>query len=320
MQSEFVHITGNAAPDHASCGVTITADGMPLRYGMFAPSGPARGTVLLLQGRCECLERHFETIRDFNARGLHVLSFDWRGQGGSPPAGKPGRYGHVGSFKHYERDVEHVVQQLMLPDCPPPYFVCGNSMGAHIGLHIISKHNWFEAALMVAPLVEPGRPHMPRWIKLAVVGVMTVLGMGRLKTPFYRNGLPDEQGFAKNLLTSDKTRFVRNVRIWQQAPLLAAIAPTAGWVFAAMRSCSTLQNRDPLTPLTCPALLFIAGSDQVVSNEAIREFARNAPGAAIVVINGALHDLLSEADIYRDQFFAALDAFLADRLRDVPAG
>ena len=132
--------------------------------------------------------------------------------------------------------------------------------------------------------------------------------------------LPDEQGFGKNLLTSDKTRFVRNVRIWQQAPHLAAIAPTAGWVFAAMWSCSQLQNRDPLTPLTCPALLFIAASDQVVSNEAIREFARNAPGAAIVVINGALHDLLSEADIYRDQFFAALDAFLADRLRDVPAG
>ena len=86
-----------------------------------------------------------------------------------------------------------------------------------------------------------------------------------------------------------------------------------------MRACSQLQNRDPLVPLTCPALLVIAASDQVVSNEAIREFARNAPGAAVVVINGAMHDLLSETDLYRDQFLAALDAFLADRLRNVAA-
>ena len=312
---DFVEVPGNPLPENAQCGYLEAGGGLKLRYGQFAPSRPAAGTVLLLQGRAECMERHFETVRDLNERGLHVLSFDWRGQGGSPAATKPRRHGHIGSFRQYERDLEQIVQEVMLPDCPPPYFLCGNSMGAHVGLLAIARHTWFDAAIMVAPFVDVAKTRLPRWFKVAVTGAMSLTGLGRFKTPLYRAVKPTEQDFPGNPLTSDRTRFNRNLRIWQAAPQLSAHAPSAGWAFAALRSCTRLQKLNDTTPLKCPALLVVAGQDAVVSNEAIQQFARYVPGAATVVVNGSRHDLLSETDIYRAQLFAALDAFLADRLR-----
>jgi lysophospholipase len=319
MQTDFVEVPGNPLPGNAQCGFLDAASGVKLRYGQFAPSGPASGTVLLLQGRGECMERQFETIRDLNARGLHVLSFDWRGQGGSPRAQRPGRRGHVDSFSSYLEDLEMVVQDAMLPDCPPPYFMFGNSMGAHVGLLCIARHNWFDAAVMIAPFIEVAPDRLPRWFKLAVTGAMTVFGMGRVRVPLYRDGEPDEESFPGNPLTSDRLRYNRNIRLWRAAQELSAHVPSAGWAFAALRSCARLQKLDDRTPLKCPALLVVAGQDVVVSNEATQQFARFVPGAAPVVINGARHDILCEQDIYRDQFFAAADAFLADRLRGSPA-
>lgn len=317
MADGFVHVAGNPLPDRAECGHLEVTGGVRLRYGQFAPQGAAAGTVLMLQGRGECMERHFETIRDLNARNLHVLSFDWRGQGASPPAVKPGRLGHISSFARYEDDLVSLVQQVMLPDCPPPYFMLGNSMGAHVGIGVIARHNWFDGAVMAAPFIDVASSRLPHWFKLSVVGAMTVLGLGRIKTPLANGSRPTEEDFARNPLTSDRTRFARNMRIWEEAPLLSAHAPSAGWAFAALRSCRKLARMDDREPLKCPALLVIAGQDRVVSNEAIQQFARFVPGAATVTLNGARHDILSEADIYRDQFFAAFDAFLSDRLRPV---
>jgi lysophospholipase len=245
---------------------------------------------------------------------------------GAGRAGRPGRSGPAGvvmwiSFSSYLEDLEMVVQDAMLPDCPPPYFMFGNSMGAHVGLLLaIARHNWFDAAVMISPFIDVAPSRLPHWFKLLVTGSMTVLGMGRLRVPLYRDGEPDEESFAGNPLTSDRVRYNRNIRLWQAARHLSAHIPSAGWAFAALRSCTRLQKLDDNTPLKCPALLVVAGQDTVVSNEAIQQFARHVPGAAPVVINGARHDILSEQDIYRDQLFAAADAFLADRLRIAPTG
>jgi lysophospholipase len=317
MADGFVQVAGNPLPERAECGHLEVAGGARLRYGLFPPAGPAAGTVLLLQGRGECLERQFETVRNLNARNLQVLSFDWRGQGGSPPAQQPGRLGHVRSFSDYEADLVSVVQQVMLPDCPPPYLMMGNSMGAHVGLRVIARYTWFDGAVMAAPFLDVAPSRLPHWFKLAVVGGMTLAGMGRLKTPLMRRGLRGMEEFDGNPLTSDRTRFARNMRLWQEAPELSAHAATAAWAFAALRSCRQLSRMDDRSPLKCPVLLVVAGLDKVVSNEAIQQFARFVPGAATVTLNGARHDILSEADLFRDQFFAAFDAFVADRLRPV---
>jgi lysophospholipase len=315
MHDGFVLVAGNPVPTNARCDYLEVSSKVKVRYGLFPAQGAARGTVCFLQGRGECMECNFETIRELSARGFQVATLDWRGQGGSPRAGSGNRHGHVGNFDRYVDDFTMLMRDVVLPDCPPPYLMLGNSMGGHIGLRVIARHNWFEAAVMVAPLIDMPRSRLPRWLQISIVNCMTWTGLGKLKVPLYPSRMPVPEGFEANPLTSDKIRYLRNMRLWQEAPGLAAFAPTTGWMKAVFQSCRKLQSLGDTTPLRCPALLVIAGQDSIVSNEAVQQFARYVPGAVTVSINGARHDILCERDTFRDQFFAAFEAFVADRVR-----
>ncbi len=83
-QFSLVDISDNPVPVGAVTGRCLTQDGIALRYAYWHATGlPLKGTVTILQGRAEFIEKYFETIQDLRARGHAVVAFDWRGQGGS---------------------------------------------------------------------------------------------------------------------------------------------------------------------------------------------------------------------------------------------
>ena len=73
----------NPTPPGAVVHPLRTADGVLLRTARWTPPHGARGTVAILPGRAEFIEKYYETIRNLLDRGLSVAIFDWRGQGGS---------------------------------------------------------------------------------------------------------------------------------------------------------------------------------------------------------------------------------------------
>src|SRR6476660_5218727 len=77
-------VSSNPVPEGARVGMFETADRVKLRYATFPKgAGAAKGTICLVGGRTEFIEKYFETIADFQSRGFAVATFDWRGQGGS---------------------------------------------------------------------------------------------------------------------------------------------------------------------------------------------------------------------------------------------
>ena len=62
--------------------------------------------------------------------------------------------------------------------------------------------------------------------------------------------------------------------------------------------------------ISIPTLLIAAGNDPIVDPQAIEHFGRNMRTGAFLTISGAKHEVLQERDIYREQFFAAFDAFI----------
>lgn len=128
-------------PSNLRAGWVTTPDGVRLRYAMSRPThGRVRGTVLLLHGRAEFIERYYETITDLDRRGFAVLTFDWRGQGGSQRVLRDPRRGHVRSFADYDTDLETMVHQVMLPDLPGPYVALGHSTGGQILARVLRRH------------------------------------------------------------------------------------------------------------------------------------------------------------------------------------
>ena len=140
-QMKLVSIPANPAPDDVVTGMLKTPDGVSLRFARFAPPPGRRGTVCIFPGRTEWIEKYFETARDLRNRGFAVAILDWRGQGLSDRALGDRLKGYVGSFSEFDTDLETFMRQVVLPDCPPPIFALGHSMGATVLIRAVPAAN-----------------------------------------------------------------------------------------------------------------------------------------------------------------------------------
>ncbi len=311
MFSQLFEIEGNPIPEGASVGQMVTADGVNLRYATFTRSRFAlKGTVIILNGRNECIEKYFETVRDLNRRGFMVATFDWRGQGGSDRLIDDPHKGYVKSFDDYVEDLDQFFTEVVLPDCRGPYFILGHSTGALAALLAAPRLvNRVQRMVLSAPLIELADQTLAQSTIKLLSGALHLTGFGRRY--MVGSSRPREtQPFIGNKLTSDPERYRRNSRLYEEHPLLGLGGPTVTWVHAACRAMSDVVDPEFVAKIQVPALIIAAGNDRVVSTPAIENFVRSLRSGALVTIDGASHEILQEADTFREQLFAAFDAFI----------
>ena len=107
----------SANRDLDDCGYFTSTEGISIRYHRWSPARchPV-GTVILLGGRKEFLEKYIETAGDLNRMGFDVYSFDWRGQGLSSRMLPDTQKGYIGTYEDYlvkgKEAVRHIVESF----------------------------------------------------------------------------------------------------------------------------------------------------------------------------------------------------------------
>ncbi|CCV05493.1 Lysophospholipase [Mesorhizobium metallidurans STM 2683] len=311
MTDLFHEIPGNPIPENAAGGFFTAHDGKKIRYGLFAAAArPMKGTVVVLTGRNECIEKYFETIRDLTGRGLGVATLDWRGQGDSDRLIGDRQRGYVRSFFDYTSDLEQFFEEIVLPDCRGPYYILAHSAGAVITLLAApSMVNRVRRMVLIAPFLTV--PDLPVSITTVrrVCTLFCYLGLGRLYAAWGQR--PKETApFATNKVTSDPERYRRNTFLYEAYPQLALGGPTIRWLKAAAEASEIISDPDFMARIQVPLLVIAAGADQVVSTRAVEAYTRRLRLGSLLMIDGARHEILQEADLYREQFLAAFDAFI----------
>jgi lysophospholipase len=308
---QLFEIDGNPKPSKAHYGKLAMRDGKMIRYARFAATGrPLKGTILLIQGRNECIEKYFETVRDFSARGFGVLTYDLRGQGGSDRLIADPQRGYVESFAQYVGDLEQIFEDIALPDCRPPYYMVAHSTGGLIALlSAPAMINRVRRMMLTAPLLRFGRTSVSMARLRRVTGLLYAFGQGKR---YFGSGprQPEPLPFATNVLTTDRTRFMRNQALYQAHPELALGGPTVAWIRAVCRAVDHVTDPDFMARVHIPVLFIAAGADEVVSTPAIEQYAQMLRSGSLLTVDGARHELLQEADLYREQVLAAFDAFI----------
>jgi lysophospholipase len=311
MQDLLFETPGNPIPANAYAGMLTMADGKRIRYARFAADArPLQGTVVILTGRNECIEKYFETIRDLSARGFGAAIFDLRGQGGSDRLLKDPHRGYINDFDDYVADIGPFFQDVVLPDCRGPYYLLAHSTGALVALMATPLlTNRVQRMVLTAPLMGFANQPLSMQNTLRLASLLNAVGLGSVYMTGRRKAgtLP---AFPGNTLTTDAARFARNIDIYRHHPKLAIAGPTASWIRAACIACERVQEPDFIADLNIPTLIVAAGADRVVDTPTIERFARRLRTGALVTIDGARHEILQEADAYREQFFAAFDAFI----------
>ncbi len=335
----------NPVPKGAKCGFVAAPDGVKVRYAHWPASGAVRkGTVTLLQGRAEFIEKYFEVIEDLRGRGFNVIAFDWRGQGGSQRVTRNPKRGHVSSFKKFQLDLRTVLKDVSLATYPGPHFALAHSTGGLVLLSDTERlRTMLDRAVITSPLLgipsgawapnlaglrrrivrkltfglfgrpplkatEPRTSALIEKIGFPVAQAFSMIGLGRLFVPGGNGDI--FVPFETNRQTSDKTRFDRFNKVLKAAPELGIGAPTLGWLAAANRAMRAMRKRSAGPNVKLPCLILAAGEDRIVSTPEIEDFVSRTKAAAYVEIPGAAHELMMERDRFRDQFWAAFDAFV----------
>lgn len=302
----------NPVPEGGRFAWLRTRDGVSLRAACW-PGRTLRGTVLVLPGRTECIEKYYETIAGLLTRGFAVAVFDWRGQGLSDRELEDSHKGHVWDFAEYHRDLDCFLDSFVMtaPELPRPYFILAHSMGAHIAVRYLhDRPEPFSRAVLCSPMVYINTAPLPHVVARAIAAAGTALGFAESYVPGGKPYDPSRNAFEGNPLTHDAVRFAREADLFRGNPDLAISAPTLGWIDAAYRSMKMAGQAHFCTAIKTPALIIYGSEETISSPRRQARLAEMLGAGSSMCIDGARHEILQETDEIRAHFWEAFDRFI----------
>ena len=288
----------------------VTPDGHRIRYGIWdCQRDEKRGSILLLVGRREFMEKYEETIGELNQRGFDVYCLDWRGQGLSSRLLKNRQKGFIDSYDTYLQDLFLFFSKKVDPLAVSPLIILGHSMGGHIALRFIHDHPEVASlVVLTSPMVDILTSPVPRKIIRLIVLCAVTAGLKH----FYVLGSGDYdpgEKFERNRLTSDSKRFLDEKTKIAKNPDLALGGITYGWLLATFESIDRINDAGFAKKITTPVLIVSAGDDKIVSKDAQQRIFRLLKNCEFTEISGARHEILVETDEVRSVFWAEFDRF-----------
>ena len=308
----LVGIRKNPIPRGSICDMLECGPKVKLRYARWKPTTQrAKGTVCLFHGRNEFIEKYFEVIGELRKRGFAVATMDWRGQGSSTRMGGLSSAGHVDDFSEYDADMRVFMREVVLPDCPPPYYALAHSMGAAVLINAACETGGpFDRIVASSPMISLHAGQTPRGLLGGIAGAASFFGLGSLPIGSFFDTHTARDVASSHRLSSDVARIERNLAIVDKAPELTSGPPTIGWLHAASRIMRRLSDPDFAERVHVPVLLTIGTLDTVVSVQAAELMGRGLKNGGLVLVPGGKHELMMDLDRVRDRFWGAFDAFV----------
>ncbi len=320
MTAAPLHDTLALVPQGGQAHWISTSDGVRLRLAHWNATA-AKGTVFLLPGRTEYIEKYGDAVRHLHAAGYEVMVIDWRGQGLSDRALPDPHKGHVGAMSEYQIDLSAMRSFGAGMHLPQPWFVLSHSMGGAIALrHLIDADKIpadapladgaprFKAAAFSAPMFGISLP------AAKVLGALAnALSNSPLRTAYApgTNSRPyvHTAGFADNLLTRAPDMWAMMISHLIEQPALTIAGPTCTWIASALRDClemSALPSPD------LPALTALGSHERIVETQPIRDRMAAWPKGKLIEFAEGEHEVMmapkAQRDAFLDQVVALFDA------------
>ena len=281
--------------------------GARLRWAAWTAAGRPRGSVVVLGGRGEFIEKYAtEVVGELLGRGYSVFALDWRGQGLSDRALADRGKGHIDDFATYLADLALFLERIVAPAATGPVIALCHSMGAHITLRYLSESGAgpFAGAVLVSPMTALRREAMLRSVLMVMPEVAAVeerylFGTG----PFV--ALARE--FNANFVTHDQRRYRFTEQWFLADPRLTLGGPTLGWARQAARSMTAAGAPGYLERIDLPVVLVSAGDDPLVDSRSHPRVVARLRNGRLVTVDGALHEVMMETDPLRARFWQAFD-------------
>jgi lysophospholipase len=287
-----------------------SADGL-LRYS-FKQEQSSRGTIVIVPGRTEFIEKYVEVCWDLRNIGYSICVYDHLGQGKSARQLNDPEKGHITDFTIYVSDLVKILESVVLQTPKEPVYLLAHSMGATIsslasqrcaetisGLILVSPMFQINTGIFLPPILAEA---LCEFVCLTGGGSRYVWGGG----PFN----PD-MDFTDNPLTSDPDRFRFNSELARKNREIAQGSPTFGWLQQAYKAMR--QVRGQIAEIPCPTIIFRSIDEHVVGLKEMENYCNGVISCQLVTYRNCRHELLMERDEIRSDLFTRIRQFLTTR-------
>lgn len=273
-------------------------------YSLFKSDKP-RGSVVLVHGYTESIEKYRELIYYFLKDGLNVYTYDQRGHGKSFREVEDVTLVHVNDFSEYVFDLEYFVEDI-IPKNNLPLYLYAHSMGGAVATLYLEKGNTdIKKVILNAPMISHRRPNLPHWLMLPIVSIFAAFASK--KRIFTMKPYPGKEEFEDYSGTSEE-RFYAYEEFKRKNKTYAGWAPTNAWARESFKVPSKILKKKAVEKIDVPILVYSAENDTVVKNSYHVKFVKRLKYGMYKIIRKAKHEIFNSTD---DVLFPYLDDVLA---------
>ena len=251
-----------------------------------------KATVVLVHGFTESLVKFYETCYYFLANGYNVWLIQQRGHGVSYRNIEDVSLVHITDYNDLVDDLDFFIHELVIPGTPEgqPLYIYGHSMGGGVAAIYLERYpEVFSKAILNAPMMEIDSAPIPVWLAKSVARVMIAAGKGNKYMPGSKPFSDD--GDFENSCTTCRERYDQYLALAIKHDFLKMSALSISTAMEFFKLTQYVTKPENTARVKAKVLLFQAGKDNMVLPGGQERFVKNIPGAELVRIEDAKHEI-----------------------------
>ena len=290
---------------------TVNRGGVGLFTSRFVPDGAPRGTVMIVHGFTENIEKYSEIIHSLLRNGWCVLAYDQRGHGrsGRKTGIRDLSLTHVDRFEDYVEDMKAVAAEALAPMPGPKTLLCHSMGGAVSAMFLETGPCPFDRAAFLSPMIAPNLGGAPAPLVRAVCRVPIILGLGQRRA-FISRSYTGPEDFDTSCATGlERFNWYEALRCATQE--FTNNGPSYRWAFEAIGVTKKLLAPGLPEKITIPVRVFGAENDSSVIPSAQEAFVSHLKNGSLEQVPGSKHEIYRSPDSVLFPWWKRVLSFLA---------
>ncbi|MDO5040187.1 alpha/beta fold hydrolase [Clostridium sp.] len=254
-----------------------------------------KGKIVISHGFTEFLGKYEEIIYYFLKNGYSVFGLEHRGHGRSGCFGKIDKTQvTVEKFDYYIEDLKKFLDEIV-KGSPENTYLYAHSMGGAIGCIFLERYNgYFKKAILSTPMFKIKTGKISNKLAKLISGTMVRVGKG--EDFIFGQKCFDEKFDLESAATSNEHRY-RNYhnKLIENAELRRG-GGSFTWLSESIKATEYLIDRENISNIDVPILLFQAGRDDFVEAEGHNKFNELCKNCNLVRFDNGKHELYLEMD------------------------
>ena len=273
-----------------------------------------KGTIIMLHGFSESVDKFRETAWYFLQSGYHVWQMEHRGHGRSYRCVKDPFLVQIKDYRNMLEDLRYFVQKIVMPAKTTgdrPLYLYAHSMGGGLGACYLERYpDDFSKAILSSPMLEIDAGGIPVVLMRIFAGAMIPAGRGDMPLPG-SSGYKSEPDF-ENSCSNCLTRYSWYHSYTNAHPLFQTCEVSIQTALQFLKITKEATNPKNCQRVKADVLLLQAGKDSTVKPGGQEAFIRQiGKHGKLVRFENAKHEIYMGKNEDLESYFREIFTFLS---------